>query len=50
MDHLGRVLIKFSVIRAYDVTVSRGKAAPDGYQKNVLFINGQFPGPLISAN
>ncbi|MCJ1231423.1 hypothetical protein MMC12_008100 [Toensbergia leucococca] len=25
-------------------------SAPDGYQKDVLLINGQFPGPLIEAN
>jgi hypothetical protein len=29
----GRLLIKCSVIRKYDLTVSRGTAAPDGYLK-----------------
>ncbi|TVY84019.1 oxidoreductase ptaK [Lachnellula suecica] len=38
------------VIRKYDFTVKRGKKAPDGYLKDVLIINGQFPGPLIEAN
>ncbi|UKZ82511.1 hypothetical protein TrVFT333_010300 [Trichoderma virens FT-333] len=38
------------VIRHYDFTVSRGVIAPDGYQRNVLLINGAFPGPLIEAN
>jgi hypothetical protein len=38
------------VIRAYDFTIKREKKAPDGYLKNVLVINGQFPGPLIEAN
>ncbi|KAF4624417.1 hypothetical protein G7Y89_g13754 [Cudoniella acicularis] len=38
------------VIRSYDFTVSRGQIAPDGYQKDVLLINNQFPGPLIEAN
>jgi FtsP/CotA-like multicopper oxidase with cupredoxin domain len=38
------------VIRYYDFTVSRGVIAPDGYQKNVLLINGAFPGPAIEAN
>ena len=38
------------VIRSYDFTVKRGVIAPDGYQKNVLMINGQFPGPAIEAN
>ncbi|TFB01096.1 Laccase-2 [Trichoderma ghanense] len=38
------------VIRAYDFTISRGVIAPDGYQRNVLLVNGAFPGPLIEAN
>lgn len=38
------------VIRSYDFTVSRGVMAPDGYQSNVLLVNGAFPGPLIEAN
>ncbi|RFU25815.1 hypothetical protein B7463_g10521, partial [Scytalidium lignicola] len=38
------------VIRNYDFTIKREKKAPDGYLKNVLVINGQFPGPLIEAN
>ncbi|KAI9641882.1 hypothetical protein NHQ30_009749 [Ciborinia camelliae] len=36
--------------RYYDLTVSRSIKAPDGYQKNVILINDQFPGPLIEAN
>jgi FtsP/CotA-like multicopper oxidase with cupredoxin domain len=38
------------VIRSYDFTVKRGMIAPDGYQKSVILINGQFPGPVIEAN
>jgi hypothetical protein len=38
------------VIRTYDFTISRGVIAPDGYQKNVLLVNGAFPGPQIEAN
>ncbi|TAQ83732.1 hypothetical protein B7494_g7952 [Chlorociboria aeruginascens] len=38
------------VIRSYDWTVARGFKAPDGYEKEGLFINDQFPGPLIEAN
>lgn len=36
--------------RYYDLTVSRSIKAPDGYQKNVILVNDQFPGPLIEAN
>ena len=38
------------VIRTYDFTIKRQTKAPDGYLKNVLTINGQFPAPLIEAN
>jgi FtsP/CotA-like multicopper oxidase with cupredoxin domain len=38
------------VTRYYDFTVSRGKISPDGYEKDVLLINGAFPGPAIEAN
>jgi FtsP/CotA-like multicopper oxidase with cupredoxin domain len=38
------------VIRRYDFTISRGVIAPDGYQRDVLLVNGAFPGPLIEAN
>jgi FtsP/CotA-like multicopper oxidase with cupredoxin domain len=41
---------KTGVIRTYDFTISRGVIAPDGYQRDVLFVNGAFPGPLIEAN
>ncbi|KAM3068000.1 hypothetical protein ACMFMG_011048 [Clarireedia jacksonii] len=38
------------VIRKYDFTVKRGKKAPDGYLRDVILVNDQFPGPLIEAN
>lgn len=38
------------VTRYYDFTLSRSQIAPDGYLKNVILINGQFPGPEIEAN
>ena len=36
--------------RYYDFHIRRGLIAPDGYQRHVLLINGQFPGPTIEAN
>ncbi|KAI1825023.1 multicopper oxidase-domain-containing protein [Xylaria intraflava] len=38
------------ITRKYDFVISRGVIAPDGYEKNVILVNGQFPGPLIEAN
>ncbi|KAK3495595.1 Cupredoxin [Neurospora crassa] len=38
------------VVRTYDFVISRGVIAPDGYQRDVLLVNGAFPGPLIEAN
>ena len=36
--------------RSYDFTISRGTLSPDGVNRSMLLINGQFPGPLIEAN
>ncbi|KAG6236899.1 hypothetical protein E4U25_003226 [Claviceps purpurea] len=38
------------VIRTYDFTISRGHIAPDGFEREVILVNGAFPGPLIEAN
>lgn len=38
------------ITRHYEWNISRGVIAPDGYQKNVILINDQFPGPLVEAN
>ncbi|KAI8243845.1 oxidoreductase [Colletotrichum sp. SAR 10_96] len=38
------------VVRNYDFTISRGVIAPDGYERQVLLVNGAYPGPTIEAN
>lgn len=38
------------VTRYYEFTISRGQIAPDGVQRDVILINGQYPGPAIEAN
>lgn len=38
------------MVRHYDFTIARGKLAPDGFEKEMLLINGAFPGPTIEAN
>ncbi|KFY09933.1 hypothetical protein V492_05285 [Pseudogymnoascus sp. VKM F-4246] len=38
------------ITRHYDFVVRRGEASPDGYLKEVILVNGEFPGPTIEAN
>ncbi|KAG8528577.1 uncharacterized protein KY384_006264 [Bacidia gigantensis] len=38
------------VVRRYDLTITRGTIAPDGFERQSLLINNAFPGPLIEAN
>lgn len=38
------------VTRYYDFVISRQFLAPDGYMKDSIIVNGQFPGPAIEAN
>ncbi|RYP73506.1 hypothetical protein DL769_004220 [Monosporascus sp. CRB-8-3] len=37
-------------VREYVFNVSQALAAPDGFQKPMILVNGQSPGPLIEAN
>ncbi|KAH9947844.1 multicopper oxidase [Amylocystis lapponica] len=36
--------------RYFEWTVAEAMGAPDGFQKPMLVVNGQFPGPTIEAN
>ncbi|KAI1080101.1 Cupredoxin [Whalleya microplaca] len=38
------------ITRYYEFNISRGVIAPDGYEKKVILVNDQFPGPLVEAN
>ena len=42
---IGSTMLKDSVgvTRAYDFTIKRGFIAPDGVNKSVILVNGQFP-------
>jgi FtsP/CotA-like multicopper oxidase with cupredoxin domain len=31
----------------FKLELTWGKGAPDGYERDMIFINGQFPGPLL---
>ncbi|KAF4968012.1 hypothetical protein FSARC_4573 [Fusarium sarcochroum] len=37
-------------IRSYVFNISRGLASPGRYNKSMIIVNGQTPGPLIEAN
>ncbi|CEL58655.1 hypothetical protein RSOLAG1IB_08718 [Rhizoctonia solani AG-1 IB] len=36
--------------RTYDWTLTMQEGAPDGYYRQMLVVNGQYPGPTIEAN
>ncbi|ORY60692.1 multicopper oxidase-domain-containing protein [Pseudomassariella vexata] len=36
------------ITRTYDWNITRGTIGPDGYAKNVILINGEFPGLLVT--
>ncbi|KAF6828313.1 laccase-1 precursor [Colletotrichum plurivorum] len=38
------------VVRKYEWTVERKIMAPDGFEQELLVVNGMFPGPQIEAN
>ncbi|KAI0839645.1 putative multicopper oxidase [Hypoxylon sp. FL0890] len=38
------------ITRRYDFTITKGTAAPDGVEAELLLINSQFPGPLIECD
>jgi FtsP/CotA-like multicopper oxidase with cupredoxin domain len=38
------------VTRYYTFNISRGTLSPDGYQKQMILVNGAYPGPTITAN
>ncbi|KIW06571.1 uncharacterized protein PV09_02999 [Verruconis gallopava] len=38
------------ITRRYNFTLTRAIIAPDGYEKSVILVNNQFPGPMVEAN
>ena len=37
-------------VRRYNFTVARQTLAPDGFEREMILVNGQYPGPTIEAN
>lgn len=44
------VITDAATTRTYNWTIAQKVAAPDGYQKTIIAINNQLPGPVIEAN
>lgn len=44
------VVTSKATLREYTFNITHGRGAPDGFEKTMIFINGQSPGPLIEAN
>jgi FtsP/CotA-like multicopper oxidase with cupredoxin domain len=38
------------MVREYEFHINHGYAAPDGFRKLMILVNGQSPGPVIEAN
>lgn len=36
--------------RLFELTLTWEKGAPDGFERDMVFINGQFPGPTLEMN
>lgn len=36
--------------RQFDLTLTWQKHAPDGFEREVILVNGQFPGPALEMN
>lgn len=50
VEFIYKVLMKSQgVTRYYDFTIARGFKAPDGFNKTMLLVNGQFPGVMPST-
>ncbi len=39
-----------ATVRGYEFNITQAYAAPDGFYKPMILVNGQSPGPLIEAN
>lgn len=46
----GFVVSNVTQVREFTLNITQDLASPDGFQKPMILINGQFPGPLIEVN
>ncbi|KAL0948179.1 hypothetical protein HGRIS_010790 [Hohenbuehelia grisea] len=48
--HTGFKVTDTPTLREFTFNITQAMSAPDGFQKPMILINNQFPGPLIEAN
>lgn len=49
------LLLSFSLLSSADLCrfefdLTWGKGSPDGYERDMIFVNGQFPGPTLEIH
>lgn len=49
LDNLGGLVAGTTLGPVADLKVANGKIAPDGFARDAVLVNGQFPGPLITG-
>ncbi|KAK6335155.1 hypothetical protein TWF718_010592 [Orbilia javanica] len=49
-DYEDLSMIPKGVVRKYELTITNGEIAPDGYTVGKMLVNGQYPGPKIEGN
>ena len=47
---MGFVVKREPAVREYVFNITQGLAAPDGFHKPMILVNGRSPGPLLEAN
>jgi FtsP/CotA-like multicopper oxidase with cupredoxin domain len=47
---LGSLALAKEYDKVFDLTLTWEKHAPDGFERDMILINGQFPGPLLEMD
>src|SRR5947207_2193293 len=47
--HIGSIAIANTISPQYHLEITNTTAAPDGFERLMMLVNGQFPGPTIQA-
>ena len=46
----GFVISDKAEVREFIFNITQALAAPDGFERPMILVNNQFPGPLVEAN